>query len=185
MRQNYPSINPVEALPRFILTLNPWFSGLLIATMLITVIGAAAGITLGVSTIVTRDIYQKIRFNSTDRENIFVSRCVIILILIFALFIALSGLESFVLYWSYYALGLRGAALFIPLLVTLFKPDVFLSRTVNISMILAAFTVFMWGTLLGKSEQSIYIGLMVSFAILLIGFMRNRSVGGVKEVKKG
>jgi SSS family solute:Na+ symporter len=61
MRAHFPSINAQEALPLFVLQYLPdWLGGIVIATLFVSVIGTGAGLVLGVSTMLSQDIYKKI-----------------------------------------------------------------------------------------------------------------------------
>ncbi|MDR0238885.1 MAG: sodium:solute symporter family protein, partial [Deltaproteobacteria bacterium] len=59
MRLNAPDINPAGALPLFVLHhLPPLFAGGVLATLLVVVMGTAAGISLGISSMFCNDIYR-------------------------------------------------------------------------------------------------------------------------------
>jgi len=87
MKMNYPNMNPASALPVFVLEyMNPWFGGVVLATLLVTVVGTGAGLSLGISTIFTKDIYKNyINKSADDKKQLQISRLVIVITLVLAL----------------------------------------------------------------------------------------------------
>ena len=61
MRAHFPQTPSGNVLPIFVMKfLPPVLAGAVLATLLIAVIGTTAGLTLGISTTMTRDIYQRL-----------------------------------------------------------------------------------------------------------------------------
>ena len=87
MRINYPNINPASAFPQFVLKyMNPWLSGIVLATLLIAAVGTGAGLALGISTVFTKDIYKNyIDKEADDDKLLMVSRLIIVASLSLAL----------------------------------------------------------------------------------------------------
>ena len=80
MRLHYPHINAGEALPLFILYYLPhWLGGIVLATLLLSVIGTGAGLVLGISTMLSQDIYKKlIAPDTSDKNVLLISRMIIV-----------------------------------------------------------------------------------------------------------
>ena len=76
MRANFPGLDAKLALPTFILEfLPPWLGGIVLATLLISIIGTGAGLVLGISTMLSEDIYRKIIApEASDRKVLLFAR---------------------------------------------------------------------------------------------------------------
>lgn len=182
MRMHYPDINPAQALPLFVINHLPaWFSGIVLATLLLASIGTAAGLTLGVSTMLNRDIYLRLRPYADDRRVLLVFRLLIVLVMFLALLIVLftSG-DVLILNWSYLSLGLRGATICFPLFAAIFLKGK-ISPLAGTAAVIAGPVIVISGTILGMGLNPLYPGLAASFLILLIDYYRNRGNGNHYE----
>ncbi len=76
MRSAFPETPSAEVLPLFVLKfLPPALGGVVLATLLIAVVGTWAGLSPGISTMLTKDIYKKFfRNQASDRETLAVQR---------------------------------------------------------------------------------------------------------------
>ena len=117
MRVHYPGIVPASALPLFLIEkLPPVFAGLCLGALLITLVGAGAGLTIGIASNFTRDIYHVyINPGASQKTLSRLSNGLIVLIPCLTLVFLFTGMGSLILSWSFLALGLRGAVLFAPL----------------------------------------------------------------------
>lgn len=183
MRKNFPDIMAGEAFPKFILTyMNPWLGGAIIGTLFIAIIGTGAGLTLGISTVLTNDIYRHyIDSEADDRKLLRVSRVLIIFILGATLLFVSGNLKSLILEWSFLSMGLRGATTFIPMCVALFFKGKIPSK-VGIASILLGPLVMLLVKILGFSVDPLYIGILASLGTVILGtkYYHNYS----EEVKK-
>ncbi|MEW5784152.1 MAG: sodium:solute symporter family protein, partial [Bacillota bacterium] len=125
MRAHYPDINPAQALPLFVLNHLPaWFGGVVLATLLLASIGTGAGLTLGISTTLSRDIYLRFKPRTGDRQLLMLLRlCIVMIVLLALAFVLTTGGEVLLLQFSYLSLGLRGATVCFPLLAAIFLKD--------------------------------------------------------------
>ncbi len=174
MRMHYPAIDPAQALPLFVINhLNPWFGGIVFATLLLASVGTAAGLTLGVSTMLNRDIYLRLRPNADDRRVLLVFRILIIIIMALALgVVLLTRGDVLILEWSYLSFGLRGATICFPLFAAIFLKGKISPRAGTLAVISGPSVVII-GTLLQFSLNPLYPGLAISFLILLIDYYSN------------
>jgi solute:Na+ symporter, SSS family len=87
MRHQFPAIEPVRALPTFIMTfMTPWLAGGMLAVLLVTTIGSGAGLLLGITTTLTRDIALAVwPERLTDRGSLQISRAIMVGVLVVAL----------------------------------------------------------------------------------------------------
>ena len=175
MRANFPGINPAQALPLFVIQhLPPWFAGVVLATLLLASIGTAAGLTLGISTMLTRDIISKVLPRVQDRQVLCWFRLVIVGVMLLALVIVYAAGENMlILQWSYLSQGIRGATVCFPLLAAIFLKNKISSRAGILAVLLGPVSVIAGG-LLRLPVNSLYIGLLVSLVILVADYLANR-----------
>ncbi len=175
MRINYPHINPAQALPLFVLNHLPdWFAGIVLATLLLASIGTGAGLTLGVSTMLNRDLYLRLQPKADDQQALVVFRLLIIMVMFLALLVVLVvGDNALILSWSYLSLSLRGAAVFFPLLAVIFLKGKVSPLAGTLAVILGP-TIVIAGTLLKISLNPLFPGLAASLVVLLFDVVRNR-----------
>ena len=170
MRINFPGTPSAEVFPAFIMQfLPPVVAGIVLGTLLITVIGTWAGLTLGVSTMFTRDIYQTlIRKNASGKETLLVQRLLIFSICVITAIIANGNIGSLILGWTYLSQGLRGCAALFPLLGAMLLPRFVTPTAGVIAGVLGPLTNILWFALYPKGLDPLYPGLIVS-AVTLIG----------------
>ena len=170
MRLHHPGINPADALPLFILEyISPWLAGIILATLLISLIMTASGLTLGLSTMFNRDFYRNmIRPRAGDWELILVFRLTIILIVALAFLFTLGNIHALILKLAFLSMALRGVTVFLPLLGVIFWENIITPRDGQRAVIYAPAASLLWALLLPDLLDPLYIGLVVSF-ILLFG----------------
>ncbi len=168
MRANFPDLDPGQALPVFILRfLPPWLAGVALATLLVAVVGTGAGLALGISTMVTKDIYQRyFASQSSAQRNLLVARLVILVVIALSVAIVLNGnLGSLILEWTYLSMGLRGATICFPLLAALFLPGKINPTAGRWAVVFGPLAAIIW-QLTGAALDPLYPGLLVSLVIL-------------------
>jgi SSS family solute:Na+ symporter len=175
MRAHHPDIIPAQALPLFVLNyLNPWFGGVVQATLLLAAIGTGAGLALGVSTMFCRDLYQKFYPNADDGKVLLFFRIFIIVVLVLALaIIYISGGNGIILQWSYLSLGVRGATIFFPLMAALYLKGKVTPQAGTAAIFAGPASVILGGLFLPWDLNPLYLGLAVSLAIILVGYLCN------------
>ena len=183
MRANFPSLTPSQAFPAFILQfLPPWLGGIAIATLLIAVVGTGGGLALGISSVLTRDIYQSyLAPNSDPKRNLLVSRLIIVGVSLLSFFLAISGqLKSLILEWTYLSMGLRGATVCLPLIAALFWGDRVYPTAGRWAILLAPLTVILC-RICGFQIDPLYPGLLVSAIVLVVGSMMKTNDVGLSQ----
>lgn len=171
MRANFPAINASEALPLFILNyLPPWMGGISIAALLISIIGTGAGLVLGISTMLSQDLYRRlINPQASDRAVLFFSRLSIIVIALLTLFFVSGNLNSLILKWSMLSMGLRGAAICFPLLFAVFFRNRANPLAGTLATGIAPLCSILWAIWGPDSIDPLYPGLLASFSLLMSG----------------
>jgi len=159
-----------QAFPLFITHMMPEFlGGIVLGTLLITIIIGVSGLTLGSSTILVRDVFMKINPSLRDSsKNLKVSRLTIVVILLMSVFVAATFSGSFINDLGFLSMGLRATAVFIPLTLALFLPKRFKYQWIIISIIAGTVALFISQMLL--SIDGIFVGLGVALVCCLLGF---------------
>lgn len=156
--------NSLQAFPTFILTNLPeWLGGIALGTLLINVLGCGSGLVLGAATIVTRDVWRV--DYSNGRQALRAMRLTIVAILLLGLAVAHFVRGSFINDLGFLSLGLRAAALLLPLSFALWLPGRFRSRAVILSMVAGTATMLAAGVL-SLAPDPMYYGLAASAIVL-------------------
>lgn len=172
MRTNFPTMAAAEAFPSFILDYLPApLAGVALATLLIAVVGTGSGMALGFGTIVSSDIYKQfINKDADDGRQLKVSRVIILLVLVFSAVFTMGNLGSAILSWGSMSMGLRAVVLLAPMTAALFLPGRIGSRAAVAASVLGI-AAMLAGRFMPLGFDSLFLGLMVSVIVLLVGFI--------------
>lgn len=164
--------NSLQAFPTFILAHLPaWLGGIALGAMLINILGCGSGLVLGAATILTRDVYGNIltALKRTSRVSLLAqTRLSILLLLLLGVVAAHFVQGSFLNDLGFLSLGLRAAALLLPLSFALWLPSRFNPRAVTASMI-AGTIVMLAAGMTKMPADPMYYGLFASTAVMLFG----------------
>jgi SSS family solute:Na+ symporter len=176
MKLNRPDIVSAFALPTFILEhVYPFFGGVFLATLLITVVGTAGGVALGLGSMFCNDIYGVYIERAVDgKRRLLVSRSVILFTLLAAAAFSSGNLGSTILDWSFLSMGLRGAVAFGPLCCALFLPGRIPAGFVLASMIAGPLLVIIAKFFLQPAVDPLFLGMAGNMAILAAGMAAKR-----------
>ncbi len=175
MRVHEPNIMPAEALPLFAAHyFSPLLSGIMLGAILITVITCAGGLALGISTMVTRDLYQHyFRPTMNDREGLLVARTVIVFVVLAGVLIGASDILKLIISYSFLAFAFRADAMLIPVLVAVLGNRTGLRSTgagVG-ALVLGMVTNIFWNLAIAPGGAAVFIGLLGSLVGLIVGHM--------------
>jgi SSS family solute:Na+ symporter len=138
--------------------------------LLISIIGTGAGLVLGVSTMLTHDIYKRFIYpTATDRNVLTFSKLAIIIVSAFTLIFVSNNINSVILKWSILSMGLRGASIFFPLLYAIFFRDFVEPSTGMLAVTLGPLSSILWAFFGSQNIDPLYPGLLISFLILTFG----------------
>jgi SSS family solute:Na+ symporter len=184
MRANFPNTPSSEVLPTFILGyLPPVLAGVILATLLITAVGGWAGLLFGISTMFTRDIYQRFfRQQAQQREALLVQRAAIIVVVLLSTIVATGNAGSLILGWSFLSMGLRGCTILCPLLGAMFFPRYLTPAAGIAAAFLGPVTNVVWFLAFPQGIDPLYPGLIASMATLLIVSLFTRKKGPQAEL---
>lgn len=168
--------NSLQAFPTFILAHLPaWLGGIALGTLLINILGCGSGLVLGAATILTRDVYGNLLalLRRTPRlGQLAQTRLSIIVLLALGVAAAHFVRGSFINDLGFLSLGLRAAALLLPLSFALWLPGRFLPRAVTLSMITGTAVMLVAG-LRHLPADPMYYGLVASAIVLLPAFKKH------------
>lgn len=166
-----------QAFPLFITHKMPEFlGGIVLGTLLITIIIGGSGLTLGSSTILVRDVFMKINPSLRDSsKNLKVSRLTIVGILLMSVFVAATFSGSFINDLGFLSMGLRATAVFIPLTLALFLPRRFKYQWILVSIV-AGTAALIISQFMKLPIDGIFVGLAVGAFCCLIGVRRHCKV---------
>lgn len=172
MRVHHPDIDPIYALPLFIIDyLPPWLGGIALATLLLAAIGSAAGLALGVATMLSRDVINVFTDNCRQNSALWVNRSVLLVITVLSTLFTFGNLKSLVLEWNYLSMGLRGAGIFLPMSLAVFFPGRIDAKFAIWAILGGAGTALGWKTIFPQGIDPLYAGLVVSAGMLAVGLM--------------
>ncbi len=172
MRVHAPGIDSAKALPLFLAQqFHPALAGVAFAALLITAVGTAAGLAMGVGTTLYVDVVSKLK-RTADHE-LPLMRLLTLGALLASFAVLLSDPHSAIMKWSFLSMGLRGATLFLPLLLAIFLGERTSARGGALSIYAAPTAVIIAGVI-PSPIPPLYAGLAVSLAATLLGFAWQR-----------
>lgn len=171
MKTVAPDISPASVLPTFVMSYIPDFlGGVILSTLLIALVGTGAGLALGLSSMLSNDIY-KMYINKTvsDKKLLLMSRIMIVVIFAAAAVFTFGNMGSMILNWSFMSMGLRGAVAFAPMSLALFAPGKVNRHFANAAIIIGPILVLAGKFILPSSIDPLFLGVGASILITLAG----------------
>ena len=158
-----------QAFPMFVVTHMPKFiGGIVLGTLLITIVIGGSGLTLGASTILVKDVFK-------PQNKLLVSRLTIVGIQIIAITIAASFSGSYINDLGFLSMGLRTTATFVPLTLAMFFPGKFQPKWVFFSIVFGT-ACLVFAEIVSLPVDSIYVGLTGSIICCLIGYKNEKRI---------
>ncbi|HWP79145.1 MAG TPA: sodium:solute symporter family protein [Candidatus Acidoferrum sp.] len=183
MSRNYPDIQPSQALPMFVMEkLGPVIGGVVIATLIISVVATGAGLCLGICTMVSRDIYTGfINKQATDKQELFVLRASVLGVMGLAVLLVLFNLDSLILKWAFLSMALRGTVAFLPLLFILLMGHRVPKKAGGVAMLAAPLITIAVAVTGVTPVDPLYIGLGVGLVIFLFGILFEKNTDSIES----
>ncbi len=175
MHAQHPGINSIDALPLYLATYLPdWLGGIGLAAVLLSALSSIAGLSLGIGTMLSRDIISKLWRGATSANLLWVSRFSVLAAAGCAVIFVFFHLDSSVLEWNYLSMALRGSGIFLPLTFCVFFP-----HRVRASMGVAAiaagiFAAVFWKYISPWQINSLFPALFYNLIFLTIGLWWGR-----------
>lgn len=160
----------IQVFPAFVVNHLPvLFAGIVLGTLLITVVGGGAGLSLGVATILVNDIYKKLSKRFRDAAAALVAtRGTILAVLAASAVIACAVPSATINDFGFLSMGLRGAVVFIPLTFALFLPGR-MDRRFALLCTVGGPVGVLAGKLLNTSVDPLFIGMGLALVFALLG----------------
>jgi SSS family solute:Na+ symporter len=161
------------ALTEFIANHVPHFlGGVMLATLLFAVVGTGAGLALGISTIINNDIRMTLSKKAPDpKKDLLFSRICIIVVLALAVVGAIILFNTPIQIFSYISMGLRGAVMFMPLLLALFAKNMVKKGFATASIIASPLLVLIFTFWPVFKFDPLFLGIALSIIICGIGLI--------------
>lgn len=170
MKVNYPDIDSKMALPFFIMEkIPPVLGGIMFGTLLLAVVGTAAGLTFGMSKMLYQNFLSKYYKNEVVTQ-----RCCILIILLASIMFSYGEFGSMILSWSFMSMGLRGAAAFVPMLLAVMCPGKIKSSFVTVAIVSGPLFTLIGKIILPSSIDPLFLGLLVSLLVIAVAFVCGR-----------
>lgn len=173
MRSVHPGIVAKTALTMFVTEyMPPLFSGVVLATLFIAVLGTGAGLALGIATVLKNDVIPTISHKSPGGMTL--ERILIVVILFAACLLSMGPLGDTILNFAFMSMGLRGATIFVPLCYAFWCSGKIQSRYAFLSIILGPVLVLIFGVWKVLPFDPLFIGILAALLIMTLGYAVNR-----------
>lgn len=162
-----------QAFPMFVTNHLPNFlGGIVLGTLLITVIIGGSGLTLGASTILVKDVFIALSSKFKDsKQNLMITRTTIVTILLLSVIVAASFSGSYINDLGFLSMGLRTTAVFVPLTLALFFPKRFKSKFVFASIFVGT-AMLLIAKFLRLPIDGMFLALAASLLCCMFGFKK-------------
>ncbi|XOQ52226.1 MAG: Transporter, SSS family [Succiniclasticum sp.] len=166
-----PDVPAMLALPVYLLEHQPaWIGSLALGGIVLSLIGSIGGLSLGISTMLSKDLLGPLRKQQEGPGQLRMTRGLVVVILAIASVFSIAHADSQILFWNFLSMALRGAGVFLPLTLAVFAPRVVNGRWVLLSLLLST-AVAISATLFGTSVKPVFLGVAASAAVLLAGYL--------------
>lgn len=154
--------------------------GIVLGTLLITSVGGGAGLSLGMATILVKDIYKRVTPKiDSEKKELAATRITLACILIAAALVASLTPGSTINDLGFLSMGLRGSVVLVPMSCALWVKGRMDSRFILAAIILAPAAVLL-GKLFALPVDSLYLGILTSALCCMLGrFAGRKSVGSL------
>ena len=167
--------NAAQAFPAFVLHYMPRFiGGIMLGTLLVTVVGGGAGLSLGVATILVNDIICKLTKKLQDAGKMLLTiRVTIIAVLMASVAVTLAVSNSVINDLGFLSMGLRASVIFVPLCCSLWLKGKIRPLWAVLSIVVGPAAVI-FGKLVGLSLDPLLVSILICVMIMMLGFMKEK-----------
>ena len=174
MHAAHPEVPAILALPTFLLSYQPVVLGsIAMGGIMLSLIGSTAGLSLGIGTMLSRDIFCKVLHVTKSASELWLTRLLVLATIVVASVIAVLNEGSQVLFWSYLSMALRGGGIFLPLTIAVFVPRAIERHWAIASMVLSTGAALA-ANALGVRINPLFVGLAVSVLLIVPGMLQRR-----------
>ena len=160
----------IQVFPAFVLHCMPaLFAGVVLGTLLITIVSGGAGLSLGVATILVNDVFRRISKKFEDPQvNLAASRGAILAVLALSGALAMMTSGAMINDFGFLSMGLRGSVVFLPVTCALFLPGRINRRCMVASMIAGPAAV-LYGHFAGFAFDPLFLGMAAALLCVALG----------------
>lgn len=173
MRAMHPGIVSKTALTYFITQyMPPVLSGIVLGALFIAVVGTGAGLALGISVVIKKDIMPEIKHIVKEKlYKMVTEKKLIVVVLLLACVLSMGPLGDTILNFSFMSMGLRGATVFVPLCFAMFLSGYVPDKYAELSIIFGPATVLLFNLWNVLPFDPLFGGVIVSAIIMLAGMI--------------
>lgn len=162
-----------QVLPWFIKESFPGLAGGIIwSGIFITAVACAAGLALGITTNISKNLIPEKFFERFKTRPLAVERSLIFMLVAAALTLSVFGADSMILEWSYLSMGLRGAGIFVPFTLAVVYPGRLKPFWAFASSVGGLAAMAAWA-LAGLPFDPVFAGIALSALLALFGMRKN------------
>ena len=174
MHAAHPEVSPILVLPTYLLHYQPLPIGsIAMGGILLSLISSISGLSLGIGTMLSQDILSHLFPVDNSHTELLRTRIVVLGVVILASAVSIINEDSQVLFWNYMSMALRGGGIFLPLTLAVFRPRAIAPHWALLSMISSTATAIA-ASFFKLSVPPLFLGLGISFALLLTGLMHHK-----------
>ena len=169
-----PDVLPLLVLPTYLLHhQNALIGGMAMGGIIISLISSIGGQSLGMGTIISKDILAPLFNIRKDSTLLKLNRFTCVMIMVIGCVFSIINRDTQILFWNYLSMGLRGGGIFLPLTLAVFKPKCISGKWVVISMV-ASTAVAIIATIMQTPVKPMFLAVAVSFLLLLPGILAGK-----------
>ncbi|MBR2784226.1 MAG: hypothetical protein IKD93_08600 [Firmicutes bacterium] len=177
MRVNYPELPARLAFPQFVIDFLPALpAGMILGVLLIAVVGTGAGLALGISSIVSKDILPHLPWQGRERaaRSLAFNRGCIVAVLLAACCLSTGALGDVILNFAFMSMGLRGAVIFVPLTCALWLPGKISRPWMTAAIVAGPLLTLICGLIPALGLDPLYPGIAAAALLAAIGWLVRR-----------
>ena len=175
MRANHPDIASINALTLFISMYFPaWFAGVSIGMLIIACVGSAAGLILGMSTIISSDVLSLLLGDIWSKNKLLVTRLTVFFVSVSILSFTYMNMNALVLDWTILSMCLRGAGVFVPFVMAIYMPDRFEANYATLAIVCGSLDALLWRIFFPGVFSPLYPGMLVSCIFMMLGYKKQK-----------
>lgn len=168
-----PDVVPVLVLPIYLLEhQGTVLAGIALGGIMLSLIGSIGGLSLGIGTMLTRDIIGRSFDLGSGKKLLYTLRLVVLAVMAAACLIAICNLDSQVLFWNFLSMAMRGCGVFLPLTFAIFYPRSIAKKWAYASIVASTIVPIALGVWVKLPVEPLYIGLAISAVMMVIGYQK-------------
>ncbi len=174
MRANYPGISAKTALTTFVMEhMPPALAGIVMGTLFIAVVGTGAGLALGISFIVNKDIVKKLtrKLDGNPGLEAVIGKSITAVVLLLGCLLSAGPLGDTILQFAFMSMGLRGSVVLVPMCCAIWLPGRIPHKYAMASIIVSPLLVLAFGFVEGLPFDALFMGIAASILIMGVGLM--------------